>query len=364
MSIRLRVLPLAAVALAISTTLAACGSDDSDSAAPSDSTAGVEQAVATVDEHTNDTEFKIEALPSTPPAGKVVAQVTCNLPSCGVDAFEAPTEALQWELNVYEYDLAKGPQDLVRAFEQALDAKPDYISLTLVFPAEIVKDQMARAEAEGIPVVFSGAQELDGAAALIQGPGVLMAAGALAADAALADAGGAVNAVLPLDPSAATGVNIAKGATQELEKLSPDSKAEQVDLSFAQPAATNASAIINYLKSHPDAEYIILGGTTLYAGLQQALQAAGLVDKVKLILTFPFPNDVELIEKGEFASTVAGEANYQWRQVDVMARLSVGQEITDKEPLSSFRIVTQDNVTPESINPPDYVNVYTTAWGV
>ena len=333
-------------------------------AGSSDSTAGVEQAKAEVDKHTNDTEFKVEALPSTPPAGKVVAQVTCTLPTCGIGAFEAPTEALDWELDLFEYDLAKGPQDLVRAFDQALDAKPDYISVTLVFPAEIVKDQMARAEAEGIPVIFSGAQELDGAAGLVQGPRVMQAAGALAADVALADAGRAVNAVMPLDPGVATGVNIGKGVTQELAELSPDSNADVLELSYAQPAATNVSAIVNYLKSHPDTQYVIFGGSALYAGVKQALQGAGLADKVKLILAFPFPTDIQAIEDGEFIATVAGEATYQWRQVDMMARLSVGEELADKEPLSSFRIVTQDNVTPESIDPPDFVNVYTTAWGV
>ena len=362
----------AAGALALSMMLAACGSGGSDTGTgssdgggSSNGGAGIEEAKAEVAKYAEATAFEVEPLPSKPPAGKVVAQVNCTLPTCGRGNMEAPVEALDWTLNLFEYDIAKGPQDFVRAFNQALESKPDYISVTMVFPEDIVSDQLERAVAEGIPVVDQGGQELaPGVSVLTQGPGVMAAAGAIAADAALADAGGPVNAVIPVDPALPLHTHIADGALDELERLSPDSKGELLELSLAQPAATNVSGIVNYLKRNPDTQYIVFPGTTLYAGVQQGLQAAGLLDTVKLIGTFPFPSDIQSIENGEFIASVAGEATFQWRNIDNLARLSVGEQITDKEPLSSFRILTSDNVTPESIDPPGYQEAYKSAWGV
>lgn len=357
--------PTTIAMIGISMALAAYGSDsDSGSGKGSTSDAAIVHAKSEVERYSASAEVKIPALASAPPKGKTVAQVNCTLPTCSVGEMEAPVEALGWELEVFEYDLTKGPQDYVRAFDQALDSKPDYLSITMVFPEDIVKDQLDRAEAEGIPVIGAGGVNEERPVAVIQSEVPFLEAGAITADIALADAEGTIDAVIPVDPSIPLHTTIAEGAQAELKEHSPASKAEILELSLAQPAATNVTGIVNYLKRSPDTKYILFGGSSLYAGLQQGLEAAGLADKVKLILAFPFESDIQAVKNGEFIATVAGEATHQWRSVDVMARLSVGEKITEQKPTSSFRIITPDAASLESLDPPNWAESFKAAWGV
>lgn len=326
---------------------------------------GIGEAKAAVAKYTQATDFTIAPLPSAPPAGKTVAWVNCSLPTCSVGVMDAPVAALKWKLKTFEYDLTKGPQDMVRAFNQALDSKPDYIVATMVFPESIFAAQFARAKAAGIPVINNGGATVNGSTVLVQGPRVFQKAGSIAGDIALADAGKPVKIVLPVDPSIPLHVSIAKGTQDEVKRLSPDSKADLLKLSLSQPAATNVSGIVNYLKSNPDTRYIVFGGTSLYAGLHQALQAAGLADKVKIILTFPFKQDVQAVTAGEFFAVVGSEGDsHIWRAVDEAARLSVGEKITDTEPLSYFHIIDLKSASATSVDPPNYQSVYKTAWKV
>lgn len=371
-----RAIAFVAGAVATLMTLGACSSSGSNAGNGSESNsasgtttstgggAGIEQAKADVAKLSNPTAFTVAPLPSKPPAGKVVAQVNCTLPSCTPGALKPPAEALGWKVNVFEYDLTKGPQDFVRAFDQALDSKPDYIVASFVFPENLASKELDRAKAEGIPVVDVGGTGDPRVAATVQGPKVFDRAGSIAAEVALADAGQPVNAAAVVDPAVPLYVEEGKGAKDELAKLSPESKAGTIEVSLAQPAATNVAAIVNYLKSNPHTQYIIFPGSSTYPGVHQGLQAAGLLDKVKIILTFPFPNDVQAIQDGEFFACVAGEATHQWREVDVLARLSVGQQISDTTPVSPFRIVDQTNVSLDKFDPPNYQNAYKTAWGV
>lgn len=363
-----RYIALAVSAGVLSLSLTACGSSSSDSSegkAPgSGGDAGTSTAKESVAKYGGDTAFTVAALPSKPPAGKKVAQVNCSSPTCSPGGLAAPVKALGWTLDVFEYDLAKGPQDLARAFDQALNTKPDYLSVTMAFPEKIVAKQLARAKSEGIPVINVGGSDDTSSEVIIQNPSGFRTAGQISADVALADAEGPVHVVLPLDPGIPLSKLIAAGAEDEVKKLRADSSAEEVDLSLGQPAATNVASLVNYLKRKPDTNYVILGGSTFYPGVKQGLEAAGLAKKVKIVLAYPFVNDIQSIKDGDFLAGVAGEATHQWRQADAMARLSVGEKLATKTPLSSFRILTPKNASVERIDPPDFVKAYTSAWGV
>jgi len=158
---------MVAAILAIAT---GCGSSDdtsndktaADTSAASSATApattsaadsGIEQAKAAVAQYSKEQPpLNIPPLPG--PAGKkTAAWVFCTLPTCQADAARKAFTALGWHFKLVPWDFAKAPADFVKAFENALQMKPAFIGVPMVFPPEIIAKQMAEAKAAGIPVI-------------------------------------------------------------------------------------------------------------------------------------------------------------------------------------------------------------------
>lgn len=355
--------------LTLGTQLVACGagteSASNTSGTPSADSRTIEEAKATVAKLSGTQEFVIEPLPTMPSKGKVIAQVNCTIPQCGAGELDEPAAALGWTVDKFEFDMTKGAQDYLRAVDAAIASKPDYLWLVMNFGKEVVARQLATAKSQGIPVIgVGGGTAGDDVAVMIQNSQTLALAGEYAADVALADAGGAsVHVAVPLDPSTPSLVDMAGGVKDRLAE-DPSSKTDVIELSFAQPAPANATGIINYLQAHPDTRYVLFPGGAFYAGVQQALQAAGLADKVKLVLMYPYPGtDTQAIKNGEFLASIAGEYSHEWRSIDAMARLSVNEALPTKDPLGAYRILTKDSVSEAGFNPPNFKEVYKSAWG-
>lgn len=347
---------------------AACGSDSSSSDDTADGSsssvaAEVETSKDTVAELSDPPPFEVESIAGGVPTGKVVASVNCNVPACSPGQMEEPVVALGWTYNEFSYDITKGAQDYVRAVNAALASKPDFLAIDLSPGQEVVARQLEQAKSEGIPVIGIGGKDAENMAVNIQGPVPLKAAGGYSADVAIADAAGPVKMGIAIDPAVAPLQFLAEGAKDRLSKVS-GSRADVIELSFGRPQPTNVSGIINYLKSHPDTEYLFFPGDAFYAGVQQALQAAGLADKVKLVLAYPNVSDLKSIEDGEWLGVVAGESTFNWRAVDAMARLAAGETLPTTDPSNEFRLMTEENATEEALNPADFQPAYKEAWGV
>jgi hypothetical protein len=354
--------------MALAMSMAACGSSDSDSGGSSgggeDASASVKEAKATVAELSNPPALKIDPIKGEVPKGKVVAQVNCTIPQCSTGAMQEAVEALGWTHKEFDFDLTKGAQDYVRAVDAALDSKPDYLAIALNYGSAIVEKQLKRAKDEGIPVTGFAGTEMTGLALMSNGPEGLVKGGGYMGDVALADADEAVQVGVAVDPQQEGILNIAKGVKQRVEKASGGS-AKNIELSFAQPQATNVSAIINFLKSNPDTDYLVFPGTAFYAGVKQGVKSAGLEGKVKFIIGYPQPSDMQAVKSGEFAGAVSGENLVaRWREVDAMARLAAGETLTDDAPVGTYRVVTEENANEDGTDPADYEAAFKAAWGV
>ena len=359
---------LAAVVCTMTVALlgTACGSDDDDSSGNASSQEGnavVDEATANVEALANPEDFTVEPLSGPVPAGKVVAQVNCTIPQCSPGAMEEPLEALGWTLERFDYDLTKGAQDYLRAVDAAIDSSPDFLAINVFGSPDLITRQLERAKAEGIPVIGNGVEFVDGFVFMTGTPESFDATGAYLADMAIDDAGGPVNAGFVVDPTITAIVNAAVGAENRLAEVE-GSSVDRIELSFAQPQAANVSTIMNYLTANPDTEYLMFPGTAFYVGLDQALRAAGLTDKVKLLLAFPFGQDIDSIQDGQWFGVLASESTFEWRQVDAMARLTIGDPIDDPAPVNEFRLLTAENATLELYNPPGYTEAFLEAWGV
>jgi ABC-type sugar transport system substrate-binding protein len=362
-----------AVACAITVALlgTACGSSENQSSAGSSSSgassssggnAVVEEAKSNVQALENPEDFTVEPLSGPVPSGKRVAQVNCAIPQCTPGAMDVPVEALGWTIERFDYDLTKGTQDYLRAVDAAIASKPDYIAINFLGNPDLVARQLEQAKAEGITIIGNGTTPTPSIPLMIQSPVVFKSAGHRMADVALADAGAPVKAAFAIDPTLVVFTDIAGGVEERLTEAG--GSMDQIQLSLAQPQATNISAIVNYLKAHPDTEYLMFAGTALATGLEQGLRAAGLADQIKLIMSFPFPSDLEQIKSGFWTGVVGAEMTNQWRVVDGMARLAAGDPIENPTPDDEFRLITPENATVEAFDPPGYMDAFRKAWGV
>ena len=359
-----------------SDTTAADTSAASSPSAPATTSAGdarIEQAKAAVAQYSKE-QPPLDIPPLPGPAGKkTAAWVFCTLPTCQADAAKEALTALGWNFKLVPWDFAKAPADFVKAFENALQMKPAFIGVPMVFPPEVIAKQMAEAKAAGIPVIHvtSTTGVGDNVIACMSCAPQLNKTARLQVDVALADAGGKTGIVYGYDPTLLTFVEqFLPAAKDEVEKLSPESSYDTLKLSLAQPPAQNAAAIVNYVQRHPDVKYVLLAASELASGLPQALSAAGLSDKVKFITQAPQPTDLEEIAKGqEFASVAAEDASSMWRAADAAARYAIDGKIPDDlvYPVGWHQIVTKDNVpkvTSTLVQPTDYQETFKQVWNV
>jgi ABC-type sugar transport system substrate-binding protein len=107
--------------------------------------------------------------------------------------------------------------------------------------------------------------------------------------------------------------------------------------------------LVAYLQSHPDVNYVDFSFADLLTGVSPALRAAGLDSKVKLVgqALGAGPQVVQAIKDGTVAAWVAQPNVYQsWLMVDAMARLAVGQPLSEER--KSAKMPTWVVDSPES----------------
>jgi hypothetical protein len=368
---------LAVTAASFAVALTACGSSNDTSTATSASTAaagqaepaGIQAATETVAQYTKpQPPLDIPALSRQPPTGKRVNLVYCTLPTCQINAGKQAFERLGWQAKINGFDIAKGPQSMVAAFDAALADKPDYIMVSGSFPWTVVAKQLAQAKADGIGVVgVTGTGVSDGIVGCIACAPQLEATGKMQVDIALADAQGKTSMVYVNDPVVIGGVQELDGARAEAKKDGDGSTFDKLDLSVIKTPADNAARVVSYLQSHPDVKYLAASINDLIVGVPAALAQAGLADRVKLIGTTPQLPDLDYIRQGRMLAAVAHEnGSAQWRAIDLFARMSVDDALPKDmvEPVGWHQIIDKSNVTQGLPVPADYQQTYATAWHV
>ena len=90
----------------------------------------------------------------------------------------------------------------------------------------------------------------------------------------------------------------------------------------------SASKVVAYLQSHPDINYVLFTFADLAAGSAQAIRAAGLSSKVKLIGAVENASIVKGVPATYKAWTLSPNEYMGMVMVDAAARLSVGEPLT------------------------------------
>jgi ABC-type sugar transport system substrate-binding protein len=328
--------------LALAVSAAGCGASDKDSAT---SGSGSSEAKKWADEAaTRLAEFQSDPgtinvsdpLPGKPAAGKKVHFLVLNLPTTQIaqEGMKAAAKAVGWDLTTVLLDPTDA-QAFSAGVEQAIAAKADYIvgaALALSTAGEAV----AKAKAAGIPVMVTYGTDPAGGA---DGNGIYVSSAGpewvgkiypAAVDWAIAKSGGTAHMLYVNVPDIPIMKVTNDANAPHMKEACPTCTYEELGLSVADMSnGSIPSQVVSKLQSDPKIDYIFFGFADLGTGVYEALQAAGLADKVKLISASANPSDLAAIAKGKGmdAGTLNGQPYVYWMVMDAMLRLDAGETI-------------------------------------
>ena len=329
-----------AIVAATSVVLTACGSESKSSSSSGSGSSAVTTTSAAADVPAPPTAPPTEIgvtqqLPKAPEKGKTVAFLQCSLPACQafVPGFKAATQALGWNLETFSYQSPNaGP-----ALQQAVNAGVDFVASTGVPPA-LFKRELAAAHAKKIPFISAndvtppdpsigymtnfGDTSMFGEESVQMGQWIVR------------DSGGDAHVVfvlIPDYPILQAGVAPLK---QTVAKYCPKCSVDTLPVTVSDVASGAVpKKLVAYLQTHPKVNYIDFSFADLLTGSQQALKAAGLTSRVKIVgqALGAGPQVIKAIQDGSVRAWVAQPNSYQaWLMVDAMARLSQGLPLKEE----------------------------------
>lgn len=357
--------------------LSACGGggDSSSSTAAEETQASgnsaQEQAQKTVAEFSAEQPpIKIPAISGPPPKGKSVALISCPVTVCVsvITGAEEAADALGWSHKTFQSPLT--PEGYSATWTNALRSNPDaIIYIGGNFPDETVQKQLEEAKERGIPAIGIANNEIpkEGSVlpAVYDGPPQFSESGRLMGALVAAESGSDAHVVFA-DPQLPPFEGMKKEFAEEVEKAG--GSVEFMQTNIESIGKSLPSQIVGYLQSHPDTNYIALALNDMSPGVPQALEAAGLSEKVKLLSRAPSPSALADIKSGaQFASVAEETSSNGWRAVDAVIRLMLGDSLNCcRYPAGWHQILTKENITDPSATPktPGDPDAFLEAWGV
>jgi ribose transport system substrate-binding protein len=315
---------LVSLSVLLAATLAACGGSGSAQSSAADAA-----AVASVPAPVTTPPTKItltDPLAAAPTAGKTFFWLQCSLPICAkiTTGVKAAVAAAGWK---YE-NLVFSSTDPGAGLASAIQRKPDAIGITGI-PSAAVKSQLAQAAAAGIPVVSCSAGPESPSATTY--PAICNHT--TAPDGrdlglwAIKNSGGTANIVSVTVPSYPSLKTTTDGLAQVIGKYCPGCSTDELDVTNDDLAGGQIAAkLVGYLQSHPKVDYVLFTFADLEIGVPQALKAAGMSSRVKLIGDGAGPAQFQgVIAGGMDAAWIAFPTEYQgWELVDAAIRLAGG----------------------------------------
>jgi ribose transport system substrate-binding protein len=382
----------AALLVAAGLLVAACGSDDNGNAAPASTDSvttadgssattaagGSSDAAATVAKYTTVPTAIVQTEPlSKKPDPKKVTFIVCADPSCVVLAnyLKEATTALGWSFS----SINAPATDFGSAVQQAIDTKPDFIAGTGT-DAAAFQPQYDAMKAAGIPYLSCYGTDVPA------GPDNNLYANCYDSSAAavyskvlvdwiINDSGGKANALivnLPAFPILTAQADAAKAQFATCSGCS----AKSLDLTLDDlTSGGTPNAIVSFLQSNPDIDYLYLSYSGFAPGVAEALEAAGMADKVKITGTQAGQAQLQAIIDGKNAVWTALPQEYaMWTLADQMARVANDEWTSANErtnavppfylvdtPDAAKAIVGLDNGWP---GPDGFKDAFKKLWGV
>lgn len=373
-----RLVAVSVAALAL--VAAGCGDDDEadDAASTTEETTGSPDASgaqadaqAFVAEHSEPLTERpaFEPLSRRPDEGKTVVYVGNASPYSQYfqDGARAAAELLGWELEVI--DTAVTPETAVAAFQLAISMRPDAV-IDSGWPPVVIGDQLAELESMGIPVIAWGTvAELgqDGVIARITQEADLIERGEWVAQWVLAESGEEAN-VLYVSLDIYDLLRIHHEAFNEtLSAGCPDCGNTDLPVGPTDLGAGLPAMIVNALRANPDVNYVVPAYDDMSAGLPEALEAAGLADRVEIADNGGGTLSRQGVADGKIAVNVPDSPEYLgWVAMDALARHFNGDPVPDELYAKTPRVFITEETDDDPSRPfaayPDYETFMQELW--
>jgi ribose transport system substrate-binding protein len=349
-------------ALVFAFGITACGSDDDSSSSKSSGSSGssttassdADPGVAKAQEQLKPFEAaptKItisEPLKSKPPAGKTVVMLGTNDPNNQKlqKGLKEGAALAGWKYSTVSYDPAN-PATFNQAVDTALSKNPDYVAEAGIPLTQPVIDKVKKAGAKWVltsvhPVDINDTVIVDANAYANDEQ-----MGKVLADWFIADSKGKGNIVIEHVPAYPILGGFTDGFQAEVKANCPDCKVKIQNITIPDLAAGKVpSVMVSALRSNPDANYVGFDVGPFAAGIDSALAAAGMTDKVKIIGEAADEAAIAGLKSGKHAAWTGFDPVYSTRvMMDAMFRDSLGMPIDEKKAaLQTTQILTPENV--------------------
>jgi ribose transport system substrate-binding protein len=353
---------------------AGCDSGDSTTSEPNNvnSQEAVAEAVAAVKPlETPPSQFPDLAPLKKLPTGKSLYVL---FPEVAVAQSIAKNAALAGEtmgMKVTELNIGSTPDSISRAWSQVLQAQPDAVVFG-GFPTSQYARQLAEYKAKGGVFVANALGE----PGVPQGVDFALSTNeyagtdqwTAASQWIVADSDGKANSVFFYSREYPVLVAAKDAYVAEMKKCGCPAETQEVALSSIGTGLPGE--IVSYLQSHPDVNYVGTAFADMNVGVPQALKAAGMADKVKVVSQSGGKVNWEYIRNGQEAADLPFDMNYLGLRLgDSAARV-----LADQEPGVEYipmMAITPDNIGTTSFAPdgswtafPDELAQFKKVWGI
>jgi ribose transport system substrate-binding protein len=375
----------AAAGILVVTLAAACssgGSSSSSASSGSTQAASLSASSAAADvalaqkqlapyENPNPT-IGLPALSAKPPTGKTIDFVTCPLASCLEiqQAAQAAAKAVGWTVHVFNGGIT--PASFVSAMNDVVQSPGDGVLGIGILPNSAISSQLAALKAKGVPwvAVASPSPIGDDMIANFSSSPEIALSGKVMADWIISDSQGKANVAYFWDPTLTQHLPAKDAFVSEMAKLCPACKVSVQTTNFSTGIGTTDPAqIVSYLQRNPDTDYIVIGIGDATAGVPEALAAADLAGKVKIVTRLADTINFKDIQSGTETMGVT-EETYEigWRMVDALARNFLGDSMACcTTPIGTVHVITKADL-PASLSVPysvpGYQQFFLKAWGL
>lgn len=344
---------------------AACGDDSSDDGSKepksADAAALVDAARARYEAFAAEPDFGLDvALPRAPEQGIEVAWLEGNAEA--IKALTAgvkeATAALGWKLTTIPYTYGD-PQSTSSALSQAVARRVSYV-ITSGGSEAALGQGLEAAKAAGIPVfdIFGGEEPRGEANGIYAAPNNLTTVidGTTAlVDYAIAESEASAKILYVNYPDSPTLAAAAAGVDEHVRTACPDCEITKLNLTGADLGSGAAPGqVVSALQRDRGIAFVLFGFSGVFTGVPEALSAAGLQDRVDLLVFQPGADALDHLKKGSVAVGLPfPQGASAWAAVDAAARLSLGVALDD----ASYQHLQVPLWTPDSV-PQDIAGEY------
>ena len=310
------------------------------------------------------------------PDKKTIAWLECDVPTCAAyitPGFKNATAALGWDLKI----IPMKSTDPGPAFQQAIDAKVDFIASTGLATAQY-QPQLDAAKAAGIgvlscygtddPSADSGLLMQCGDESFVQNSGPVMA------DWAIVDSKGTANMLIVSIPDFPVLVSETDAVKAQITKNCSGCKVTELDVTLQDLiGGTIPASIVSKLQANPDVNYVYYSFGDLPGGVTAALQSAGLDKKVTQFGQDFSTIDLDEIAAGTMGPWAADPKGYAgWLMTDAAARLSLGMTLDEERAAAVLpTVIISDPAEAKTLSagggdwmPPGAEDAFKKLWGV